>query len=102
MDRRLFLQKKLEEIPGVEKVYFQPPSSVRMVYPCIRYSKGRTRSFRADNFVYRFNQGYNVIVITPDPDSPIPQYIAEHFQMAEVDSTYVSDNLYHTPITLYY
>lgn len=73
-----------------------------MVYPCIRYSRGRPRTNRADNGAYRFTQGYELIVITPDPDSPVPKYIVEHFQMAEINTTYVMDNLYHTSITLYY
>lgn len=102
MDRRLKLQEDLEKIPGVRKVYFQPPASVRMVYPCIRYNRGRPRTHRADDSVYRFTQAYDLMVITPDPDSPIPQYIVEHFQMAEIGPTYSADNLYHTPITLYY
>lgn len=102
MDRRLKLQSLLEKVPGIKKVYFQPPASVRMVYPCIRYNRGRPRTARADDAAYRYTQAYELIVITSDPDSPIPQYIAEHFPMAEVNTTYVADNLYHTSITLYY
>lgn len=51
---------------------------------------------------YRFIQGYELIVIDRNPDSPIPQYIVEHFQMAVINTTYVADNLYHTLITLYF
>lgn len=102
MDRRLMLQEDLEKIPGVEKVYFQPPANVRMVYPCIRFGRGRPRTFRADDKAYRFIQGYELIVIDSDPDSPISKYVVENFPMAEINTTYVSDNLYHTSITLYY
>lgn len=102
MDRRLKLQMDLEKIPGIKKAYFQPPETVRMVYPCIRYSRGRPRTARADNTAYRFTQCYELMVITPDPDSEVPKYIAKHFPMAEVNTTYPSNNLYHTSITLYY
>lgn len=102
MDRRLILQNQLEMIPGVKKVYFQPPASVRMEYPCIRFSKGRPKTLRADDKVYQFVQGYELIVIETNPDSKIAQYIIENFQMAEINTAYVSNNLYHTSITLYH
>lgn len=102
MDRRLTLQENLERIPKVKKVYFQPPASIRMVYPCIRFTRGRPRISWADDRAYRFTQGYELMVIDPDPDSQIARYIVENFPMAEINATYVSDNLYHTPITLYY
>lgn len=102
MDRRLILQELLEKIPEVKKVYFQPPANVHMVYPCIRFYRGRPRTAKADNLTYRFTQGYELIVIDPNPDSQIARYIVENFQMAEENNTYVSNNLYHTPITLYF
>lgn len=102
MDRYLILQNLLRAVPGVKEVYFQPPASICMIYPCIRFSRSRAKVGRADNKCYRFTQAYELIVITPDPDSPIPQYIIENFQMSEINSVYVSENLYHTSITLYY
>lgn len=102
MDRRLKLHKLLEEIPGVKEVYFQPPGSVQMIYPCIRYKKGRPSTDRADNRLYRFAQGYELMVLETDPDSPIAKYIVENFQMAEINTVFVSNNLYHTSITLYF
>lgn len=102
MDRRLKLQSQLEQIPTVKEVYFQPPESVKMVYPCIRYYRTRARTDKADDLTYRFVQCYDLIIIDADPDSTIARYIVEHFPMAELNSTYVADNLYHASITLYY
>lgn len=102
MDRRLKLQKLLEEIPCVKRVYFQPPAEERMIYPCIRYYRGRPRIARADNSAYQFTQCYELIVIDPNPDSRIARYIVENISMTEINATYVSNNLYHTPITLYF
>lgn len=102
MDRRLKLQELLSQIPGVKEAYFQPPENVSMVYPCIRYYRVRPSTDRADDMVYRFTQCYDLIVIDPDPDSTIPRYIVEHFQMAEMGPSYAANNLHHTPITLYY
>ena len=39
MGTRLELQSKLEELIGCKHVYYQPPKSVKMEYPAIRYSK---------------------------------------------------------------
>lgn len=102
MDRRLKLQELLEKIPKVKAAYFQPPENLKMVYPCIRYYRGRPRTNRADNIAYQFTQCYELIVIDPDPDSKIARYIVEHFEMSEINPSYVSNNLHHTPITLYY
>lgn len=102
MDRRLILQERLEKVPTVKEVYFQPPKSLQMIYPCVRYYKARPSTDKADNLTYRFTQCYELIVIDPNPDSQIARYIAEHFQLAEINTTYVSDNLYHTSITLYF
>lgn len=102
MDRRLKLHELLEAIPGIKKAYFQPPENVKMEYPCVRYYRARPSIARADDKAYRYVECYELIVIETDVDSQIARYIAEHFQMAEVNARYVSNNLYHTPITLYF
>lgn len=102
MDRRPILQMRLEEIPGVKKVYFQPPATVKMEYPAIRYKVDRYRTLTADNKTYRMDTRYNVIEIDRDPDSPIPKAIQESFPMCEMTDSYVSDNLYHRVFTIYY
>ena len=40
MNRRLELQEKLEQLVGNSNVYFQPPASVMLSYPCVIYSVG--------------------------------------------------------------
>lgn len=102
MDRRLTLQERLEQVPTIKAVYFQPPENIRMEYPCIRYYRVRPSVDRANDKVYRYTQCYELIVIDPDPDSQVAEYIATHFPMAEVNTTYASNDLYHTSITLYY
>ena len=47
MKTRLELQNKLEELLGFRHVYYQPPESVKMEYPAIRYSKSMIRSLRS-------------------------------------------------------
>lgn len=101
-DRRLKLDELLKKVPGIKKTYFQPPANVSMTYPCIRYYRVRPDTDKADDMTYRFTQCYELIVIEYDPDSEIARYIVEHFQMATINTVYVTNNLYHTSITLYY
>lgn len=102
MGRRQELQKILEGIPGVKKVYFQPPASVSMVYPCIRYELDRFWTARADNFSYRRLPRYTLTEIDRNPDSLIPELILDTFPMCEMTRCYSADNLYHRVFTIYY
>lgn len=102
MDRRHELHLKLKEAPEIEAVYFQPPESVRMVYPCIRYKREDARLHKADNKAYRFTQRYTLIVITRNPDSSTAKWLVEQFPMCSIDRSYTADNLHHTALTLYY
>jgi hypothetical protein len=102
MASRLELHDELCEILGSEKVYFQPPASVKMSYPCIRYSRSRSDQKRANNHIYLNTPGYEGIVIDNNPDSVIPDKILEHFPMCSLGNPYVADNLNHFPFTLYY
>jgi hypothetical protein len=69
MASRLKLQEYLETL--CDNVYFQPPASVHMNYPAIRYSRIATHEIYADDIHYHQTRGYKVIVIDRDPDSPI-------------------------------
>lgn len=102
MERRLKLHEEFYTILGTMNVYFQPPSSVKMKYPCIRYKKAKPDLKRANDKIYGKTNRYEVTVIDYDPDSNIPDKILEHFQMCSWDREYSSDNLNHTVLTLYY
>lgn len=96
------LREALCAILGTENVYFQPPASVLMRYPCIRYSLDAPDLKRANNRIYKNTKKYEVVVIDYEPDSPIPDAILERFQYVSIDRRYTADNLNHTVLTLYY
>lgn len=52
-------------------VYFQPPSNLRMVYPCIEYHLDYAETKHADNVPYSHTKRYQATVIDEDPDSEI-------------------------------
>lgn len=102
MASRLNLHEELCDILGTESVYFQPPGSVRMSYPCIKYSLSGINQDFADNKNYKRTNQYQVIVIDEDPDSTIHTSILEHFEMCSFDRWYPADKLNHYVLTLYY
>lgn len=102
MADRLELQSELEELLGSRNVYFNPPESLKMKYPCIRYSAESPDVKRANNGIYMLTRKYEGVVIDPNPDSIIAESILNTFQMCSLGSPYPADNLNHFPFTLYY
>lgn len=99
MGQRLDLQEILEEI--TPKVYFQPPSNLTMVYPCIVYQRDYADTKFAGNNPYGYTQRYQVTLIDPDPDTNILGKIAR-LPMCVFNRHYVVNNLNHDVFTLYF
>lgn len=102
MASRLNLHEELCVLLGSRSVYFQPPSSVRMNYPCIKYSLSGIDTKPANDANYNSINRYELTVIDSNPDSDIHVRILNHFQMCRFDRPYVADNLNHFVLTLYY
>ena len=101
MGSRLSLHSKLEEILGSDHVYFQPPASVRMVYPAIRYERSDLVPTHADNEPYLIHRAYTVTVMDYDPDSEIVEKLAK-LPMCRFNRHYTSNNLNHDVFVIYY
>lgn len=101
MASRLNLQTKLEELLESRSVYYQPPESLKMEYPAIRYSKSRLESRYANDSKYSKFTCYEVIVIDRNPDNEVIQKILE-LPYSTFERHYVSDNLNHDVINLYF
>ena len=103
MRSRIDLQTKLETILGSRYVYFQPPPSVKMQYPCIIYKKNVMDAMYADNSKYGKSQNYTITVVYKDPDSDLPDKVFSSFDFCSPNTpTYVADNLYHDVFTIYW
>lgn len=95
------LQELLKAILGSDQVYFQPPPSVQMDYPCIVYSRDTTRAKHADDFPYKRDKRYLVTVIDRNPDSEIPDKLAE-LPLCIHDRFYTADDLNHDVFKLFF
>lgn len=102
MASRLELQDELCELLGSDHVYFQPPSSIRISYPCIIYELSNIQVRRADNHAYNLDNAYELTYITKDPDSELRTQILEHFPKCRFNRFFTNDNLNHYAYTLYY
>lgn len=95
------MQTKLEELLGLENVYYQPPESIKMEYPAIRYSKTDIDTKSANDSNYIINNKYEIIVIDRRPDNPFVYKLLQ-LPMCSYERHYISDNLHHDVLTLYY
>lgn len=99
VNRRLELHELLCEVLGSRNVYYQPPASVQMQYPAIRYSRYNIENEPADNVPYKQSHFYQLTVIDADPDSEIVHKISK-LPMCVFDRHYAADNLNHDVFTI--
>lgn len=97
---RLELHELLCQVLGSRNVYFQPPESVKMKYPAIKYNRDKINNTSADNITYKQDVSYVITVIDRDPDSEIVERVSQIPHIVH-DRHYVADNLNHDVYTLY-
>lgn len=101
MNRRLELQSMLEEILGSRNVYYNPPATLTMKYPCIRYSFNGIKPTLANDAKYLKTKRYDGIVISKESDPEVVDKIID-LQYCSLGTPYKADNLNHYPFTIYY
>jgi hypothetical protein len=101
MAQRLELQSLLLDILGTEHVYFQPPPTIIMEYPCIVYQRDYVQINYADDYPYKHRKRYLITIIDRNPDSDIPDKVAQ-LQMCVFDRFYTADNLNHDVYKLFF
>lgn len=101
MASRLELHEVLCEVLGSRNAYYQPPASVRMSYPCIRYRKYAIDNVPADNLPYLQFHGYELTVIDKDPDSAVAEAVSK-LPRCRFTRSYYADNLNHFVFIIYY
>ena len=93
-------QATFEELLESENVYYDPPSSLKMKYDAIVFSRSRIENRHANNMPYAQLFRYEVTTITEDPDAPIIGKISM-LPACTYDRHFVSDNLHHNVFILY-
>lgn len=98
---RTDLHTILVDILGSEHVYFQPPATLEMQYPCIVYKRDDAEETFANNSLYHRLKRYLVTYIDRDPDSEIPDNIAQ-LPLTRMSRFFVADNLNHDVFNVYF
>lgn len=101
MGSRLELHELLANILGSRNVYFQPPASLQMSYPAIRYVRVPIINHFANNSVYGQAHRYELTLIDADPESDFIAPLSK-LPTCRHDRHYQSDNLNHDVFTIYY
>lgn len=101
MGTRVELDNQIREIQGIHNVYFQPPESYKMKYPCLVYDLDNEHALHADNRIYRRKRRYTLTWIDYDPDCEVPDLIGEVFN-ARMDRHFENDGLHHFVYIIYF
>lgn len=101
LSNRKDLSELLRSILGDnrENVYFQPPESLKLKYPCIVYELGSYLPTKADNKAYLIRESYSITLITKLPDTEIGKQLL-NVEGSKFDRYFVNDNLYHYVFTI--
>lgn len=101
MRNRTELHEMLCDLLGSRHVYFQPPESVKIIYPAIVYSREGYDNDFANNDVYVTRRKYQITYISKNPDSDVPDRL-NRFKHSRFSRRFVSENLYHDVFDIYF
>lgn len=101
ISRRTELQTLLETTLGSRNVYFQPPETIKMNYPCIIYYRSAYDSNYANDNPYNKQAQYTILVVDKNPDSLILDKILK-LRMCRSERHYTKDNLNYDVFNIYY
>ena len=97
---RTELQSLLESILGSRNVYFNPPESLKISYPCFVYKFTGFSNNKADDANYKTRKRYQITLIHKNPDNTLVDTL-EELQYCRYENSFVIDNLYHYVYTIY-
>lgn len=91
------------ESTNTGKVYFQPPSSVQLNYPCWVVERSKVYQPKANDKTYLFRPGYKCIFMNcEEPDPDVLYEISRRYENCHYQNHYVKDNINHDVFLIYY
>lgn len=90
----------LSKIVGHDRVYFQPPESIKMAYPAVVFHLSDLAATRGSNTVFSMRDRYTVTVMDKQP---FPEYLydLQRVPYTSLDTTYRVNGLNHFVYTMY-
>lgn len=99
--KRLTFHQKLKDFLKIKNVYFQPPESFKMAYPCAVYMISGDSTRFANNRLYYDKVLYQVSIIDRDPDSALFHKM-RRFRYSRFVRHFVASNLHNWIFNVYY
>ena len=100
-NRTTFNQVLIDALGEGYTVYFQPPESLKMSYPCVVYHRRYIDTLDADNINYLYQHQYQVTLISRDPDDDAVDKLL-NLKYSRYMSHSVVDGLNHDTFEIYY
>lgn len=82
-------------------VYYNPPETLKMEYPCIVYKLASIENRHADNIKYKTDISYDLTYISKTHDMATVSAI-NALRYSRPGRAYDADNLHHFTFTVYY
>lgn len=99
--RRKAFNTILKALLGSDNVYFQPPSTLTMNYPCIVYERDNASVEHADNVPYMYVQRYQVTFIAHEPDHGVIDKLAA-LPLSQFNRHFATSGLNHDVFVIYH
>lgn len=94
----------LYTIHDTKNVYYNPPSSIQMKFPCFRFEMNNTDIKYADNVSYMRTKRWTITYISRDVEDidPVIKEMLDAFKYCTQETQFKSDNLQHVVFNLYF
>lgn len=84
------------------KVYVRPPRNTQLKYPCVIIKEDNSKVKHADDQIFMKHKKYTLTVITPDELDETYDILEETLKYCRYENQFISDNLYHYKLVIYY
>lgn len=100
-EKRIKFHNKLKEVLGNNNVYYNPPSTTKLQYPCIIYNLSDIRTNKANNNVYLLDHVYQVTLIGAKVTDDTKDKILTEIPYSNFNRSYINNGLYHYVYTIF-
>ena len=87
--------------PDRDNVFYQPPATVQLSYPCIIYALDDMHTLRADNVNYLITPTYEVTIVSRNANNPFIKKMLLDIPTARFHRRFTADSLYHDVLSIY-
>lgn len=101
MDRRLDLQMQLEALCSPYMVYYQPPESFRLDFPCAVYRRSDVDMEYANNHGYILTERYELTWLHLDPDDGMVERLLNSLSCVSYARQFALNGVYHDVMYAY-